>query len=90
MTGCVGIEGCAIGVKDNMETETNVQYLGVIASKKRTLQSVCICDVQAACYDETPPGGVEYHQVTLYLQPDRLAWRGVCPHCGREHWAEKG
>ena len=73
-----------------MNPVTNVQYLGVIASKKRTLQSVCVCAFQAACYDETPPGGVEYHQVMLRLQPDRLAWRGACAYCGRVHWAERG
>lgn len=73
-----------------MEKKPDTQYLGVIVSRKRMLSSVCICDVQAACYDETPPGGVEYHPVMLHLQHDRLAWRGVCAFCGREHWAEKG
>lgn len=73
-----------------MEAKQETLYLGVITSRQRTLQSVCICDIRAAVYEETPPGGVRYERVTLYLQPDRLSWRGVCPHCGREHWAERG
>lgn len=73
-----------------MEAKQDTQYLGVIVSRKRLLESVCICDIRAAVYDETPPGGVRYQRVSLDLQPDGLSWRGFCPLCGREHWAEKG
>ena len=47
-----------------------------------------------------PPGQVPYYYVSCRCDPEvwirvmllldarKVAWKGVCGHCGREHWAD--
>ena len=64
------------------EAKQEPAYHGVIPPKLLPLGQVPCYYVRCCCDPE------RWQKVNLLLDARREAWKGVCGHCGREHWAD--